>query len=284
MAIDGEDSGIDFNIDYHSPPLTLATFNILAPCYFRKGGTLESADKEAYEKRHEQILNTIIDLNLSKEGGTEYVDIWALQEFWFKPSFVKMYEDHLTERGYSHSYLQRDSGRREDGLAVFFNNKKLELIETSSLLHDEVGHRVALLLDFRLKEKNGRFILITTHLTFPHSHYDEQILRMEQIETITSGLDSYISKNNLKGISVLLCGDLNSPVKKKDPVYIHLTDTCKFSSTYKSLHGNDAGCTHYNHLRQEASADFIFLRNPKEKKSRDRLIELNPITAFLHPR
>lgn len=104
-----------------------------------------------------------------------------------------------------------------DGLACL-TKKRFNIKNVSSLVEDIVGSRVALLLELELHSSpSPPILLISTHLTFPHSKFDEITLRMRQIKQITSGIEEvrnlqvslllkHIRIRNLKQALVVLCG------------------------------------------------------------------------------
>eukprot|EP01118_Nematostelium_gracile_P011744 TRINITY_DN4219_c0_g2_i1.p1 TRINITY_DN4219_c0_g2~~TRINITY_DN4219_c0_g2_i1.p1 ORF type:complete len:226 (-),score=26.33 TRINITY_DN4219_c0_g2_i1:59-736(-) len=208
--------------------LRLLTFNILAPCYHHTDLTgLESRSKDLYIPRNKKI----IDFLLASE-----VDIICLQEFWFEGELKNLYTTSLSSK-YPQSVFLRRSGRKKDGCAIFFTPRisVTEVIE-GGIIQDDIGDRVASLVECEIDGK--RFLLTNAHLTFPHNHYDENILRLDQITQVCQGIDLFKQKHEKKTQFEIVCGDFNCPYKRRDCVSEYLESQGYYSS-YKKVHGRD---------------------------------------------
>eukprot|EP01117_Protostelium_nocturnum_P011484 TRINITY_DN4166_c0_g1_i1.p1 TRINITY_DN4166_c0_g1~~TRINITY_DN4166_c0_g1_i1.p1 ORF type:complete len:345 (+),score=115.83 TRINITY_DN4166_c0_g1_i1:1285-2319(+) len=278
--------------------LSVLAFNLLAPCYYRTGhGKVESSDVLSWKKRHSliiEMLSSFTSLSPSRSikpqpkdspsnseseslqnsdqkarNEGEKVDIFCFQEFWFEESFLSLYQNLFKDNNYAQESLRRPGGI-EDGVAIFYNANRFKKLGSKVLLKDEVGNRVGLLLHLEENytksegERGEEIVVIVTHLTFPHNHYDEQILRVKQIKEIVRNAQIYI-KESASNVPVIICGDMNSPYHKKDPVYQYITEELGFQSTFKNVNGREPGCTHFNHKHEEAAVDYIFVSNPKDK-------------------
>ncbi|KAG7380059.1 hypothetical protein PHYPSEUDO_007805 [Phytophthora pseudosyringae] len=230
--------------------LSLMTFNLLAPCYFRHGGRVESADRTAFLARAQAAIRAI---------KRERSDVVCLQEFWFEREYQRAFRRAFEPTHYVHT--AKRPGDKQDGLAVFVDRRKLELhyVENVDLV-EEAGDRVALLLHVATKWDRARaplgqrsFLVVNAHLTFPHNEMYAS-LRLNQIDRVLSAVRKYAARQQLHDVPVLLCGDFND---YNDPVY-RLVTKHGFASMFAHLHGREARITHCNHNNREVGVDFIF--------------------------
>lgn len=230
--------------------LSLMTFNLLAPCYFRHGGRLESDDKSAFLSRAQAAIHAI---------KQEQCDLVCLQEFWFNREYQRAFRHAFHPTHYLHTVKR--PGDKEDGLAVFVDKRKFELhyVENVDLV-EEAGDRVALLLHVATKWNRNdtplpqrSFLVVNSHLTFPHNQMYAS-LRLNQIDRVLTAVRKYIAKQELHDVPVLLCGDFND---YNDPVY-RLVTKHGFASMFAHTHGREARITHCNHNNREVGVDFIF--------------------------
>lgn len=72
--------------------VVVATFNVLAPCYSAKEGGHQAArrPREWVPRQRVCVLPAIADLR---------ADVICLQEFWFSPSFLVLYETEMARLG-----------------------------------------------------------------------------------------------------------------------------------------------------------------------------------------
>ncbi|TDH66327.1 hypothetical protein CCR75_006814 [Bremia lactucae] len=262
-------------------PLSVMTFNLLAPCYFQHGGRLESDDPASFLSRSQASICAI---------KREQCDIICLQEFWFESEY-----QHAFRHAFQPTHLVHTAkrpGDKEDGLAIFVDKRKLEVHSVENVdLIEEAGDRVALLLHVATKWNSETtplaqrsFLVVNSHLTFPHSDMYTS-LRLNQINRVLSAVRKFVARRELRNVPVLLCGDFND---YNDPVY-RLVTKHGFASIFAYLHGREAQITHCNHNNMEVSVDFIFgarLNNAqddtfvKEKPS----LQLHPVDCHLVPR
>lgn len=243
--------------------LSLMTFNLLAPCYFRHGGRVESDDPTAFLSRAQAAIHAI---------KREQCDLVCLQEFWFNREYQRAFRAAFHPTHYLHSVKR--PGDKQDGLAVFVDKRKFELhyVENVDLV-EEAGDRVALLMHVATKWNRARaplpqrsFIVVNSHLTFPHNDMYAS-LRLNQIDRVLSAVRKYIARQDLHDVPVLLCGDFND---YNDPVY-RLVTKHGFASMFAQLHGREARITHCNHNNREVGVDFIFgarLESPRSRRTR----------------
>ncbi|CAI5700460.1 hypothetical protein KXD40_007213 [Peronospora effusa] len=230
--------------------LSLMTFNLLAPCYFRHGGRVESEDKTSFLARAQAAIQAI---------KHEQCDIVCLQEFWFNREYQRAFQQAFQPTHYLHT--AKRPGNKEDGLAMFVDKRKFELhyVENVDLVED-AGDRVALLMHVATKWNRNTarlsqrsFIVVNSHLTFPHTHMYAS-LRLNQIDRVLAAVRKYVARQKLQDVPVLLCGDFND---YDDPVYRLVTKN-GFASMFAHLHGREARITHCNHNNREVGVDFIF--------------------------
>ncbi|GMF15598.1 unnamed protein product [Phytophthora lilii] len=226
------------------------TFNLLAPCYFRHGGRVESEHKAAFLARAQAAIHAI---------KREQCDLVCLQEFWFNREYQRAFRHAFHPTHYLHTVKR--PGDKQDGLAVFVDKRKFELhyVENVDLV-EEAGDRVALLLHVATKWNRARtplpqrsFLVVNSHLTFPHNQMYAS-LRLNQIDRVLSAVRKYMARQDLHDVPVLLCGDFND---YNDPVY-RLVTKHGFASMFAHMHGREARITHCNHNNREVGVDFIF--------------------------
>lgn len=151
----------------------ITTFNILAPCYKNS----ESLEEKLWSKRNTKIISFLENLN---------TDIICLQEFWIKePKFVKLYENTLKKQYPAMHFLNRTGGKK-DGVAIFVRSN-LKVEEVREIVFNDEGDRVALFMRIVEPISKQHFILVNTHLTFPHNYFDREILRKNQIVNLCLG-------------------------------------------------------------------------------------------------
>ena len=121
--------------------MRVLSFNLLAPCYFRHGGQIESQHPSFYLKRAKALLAPML--------AVQY-DLLVLQEYWFHPTFTSFIKSHLDDK-YDSYFLQRP-GEKEDGLAFFVLKETLQVKSVTKKVFDRAGERVALLLQLSHKE------------------------------------------------------------------------------------------------------------------------------------
>ncbi|OQS00206.1 hypothetical protein THRCLA_06138 [Thraustotheca clavata] len=235
--------------------LSVVSFNLLAPCYFRHGGRLEATDSSLYMRRLQALVSPL---------KAEKSSVMCLQEYWFKDEYMKSFESHFP--GFS-CHLAKRPGLKEDGLAIFIDESKLTIHNFTHLDFDKAGDRVAMLMHLSIQPDlleshthsfmERSFLLINTHLTFPHSDIN-RLMRMSQIQTMLKAVQDYQEKEHLENCPVVMCGDFNDIY---DPVHDLVIEN-GFRSVFSYVHGREAKITHCNHNNSEVGVDFIFCSNP----------------------
>ena len=185
---------------------------------------------------------------------TEECDIVCVQEYWFESSYQNLFKQTLGKSYHIHTL--QSPGSNEDGLAIF-TKKHLQIESITDLSFDMAGERVAILMHLLIDQVP--FILVNSHLTFPHSDLN-RLVRLQQIQTT---LDA-ISTKRIEDCPVLMCGDFND---QRDPVHHCILDH-GYASAFCTVHGRDAHVTHCNHNHGEVGVDFIFMHNAPNAKVR----------------
>ncbi|CEG38734.1 Transcriptional effector CCR4-related protein [Plasmopara halstedii] len=237
--------------------LSLMTFNLLAPCYFRHGGRLESDYSTSFLARAQAAISAI---------KREKCDVICLQEFWFDHDYQCAFRQAFQRTHQIHTVKR--PGDKQDGLAIFVDKSKLEVHNVESVdLVEEAGDRVALLLHVATKWNRKivplsqrSLLIVNSHLTFPHSDMYTS-LRLNEINRVLLAMRKLVTNH-------------------------------KFYSIFAHLHGREARITHCNHNNSEVSVDFIFSNRIKigqEIKGdgivRDNsILHLQPVDCHLVPR
>ncbi|KAF0695425.1 Aste57867_13774 [Aphanomyces stellatus] len=262
--------------------LKVLSFNLLAPCYFRHGGRLEATDARQYMGRLGALVEPL---------KREHCSIMCLQELWFEESYMRTFQSHFPDFS---CYASKRPGLKEDGLAIFIDHSQLTIHNFRQLDFDKAGERVAMLMHLSFVPSalpshthsfmERSFLLVNTHLTFPHSDIN-RIMRMSQIETMIRAIHEYQEKERLEQCPVIMCGDFNDIY---DPVH-NLVLGHGFQSVFSEVHGREAKITHCNHNNSEVGVDFIFCTNPSATERRqhhvhEKRLVLDPKSCDLLPR
>ena len=197
--------------------LKVVSFNILAPCYKRLkdgSGLMEAEHKDMYLERNQAICQQLLDTK---------ADVICLQEFWCgSPETRKLYKDLLCGPkggGYTLKELRRTSHwrQRDDGLACLVRDDRLVIQDTRHILFHDCGDRVAQMLLLALRPPKGspkntpsqQFIVVNTHLLFPHNEYSTKI-RLREMAKILGFVDFY----RVRELCSTICGrsDVRLPV------------------------------------------------------------------------
>eukprot|EP01112_Ceratiomyxa_fruticulosa_P018912 TRINITY_DN6118_c0_g1_i1.p1 TRINITY_DN6118_c0_g1~~TRINITY_DN6118_c0_g1_i1.p1 ORF type:complete len:334 (-),score=61.55 TRINITY_DN6118_c0_g1_i1:140-1141(-) len=228
---------------------TICTFNILSPCY----NANETFD--GYMSRNKKIIEDVILPTTP--------DILCLQEFQLSdaPKLGELYDTALSPL-YDFSSLQR-TGKKKDGLVIYTLKTRIRVQKSTLLKFFDPGNRVALMLELTL-DGCVPLIAANVHLTFPHNIFDEK-LRLTQIVQVTKTINDQLSiKGEKEKFPVIIAGDFNSPLHpllKTDPVVDHLEFDQYINTFYLGRDKKDKPVTHFNHNREENSADHIWFKN-----------------------
>lgn len=164
------------------------------------------------------------------------------------------------------------------GLLTAVHRDYFRILNYRELLFNDFGDRVAQLLHveslvpFWQNRNNNiqqQILIVNTHLLFPHN-YSVCIVRLHQVYKILQYVESYQKEYNLNSMPTILCGDWNG--SKRGHVYKFLRSQ-GFVSSYDSAHqytDSDADAhkwvSHRNHRGNICGVDFIWLRNPDNRR------------------
>ena len=155
--------------------MSVLTYNLLAPCYYRCAGRQrESSDAARFLARWSRCI-----------AAVRVADVMAFQEVWFaEPRCIAIiraaFPDHTLHM------LRRPRGK-EDGVAVLVRSS-IAVTHRGEFCFQAGGRRVALALALRI---GGRSIVVcTTHLTFPHREFDAA-MRLRQAALLVELLDRF---------------------------------------------------------------------------------------------
>lgn len=199
----------------------ITSLNVLAPCYNKifidgSNAAIEANDPSRFIARHQSICAKLLECNS---------DVICLQEFWVSNADLqKVYETTLCDQGgYVMKSIRRTShwGEREDGLAIFVRNSSIEIQDVQNILFHDCGDRVALLLLLAIRPTipnalPQQFIVINTHLLFPHNSYSTNI-RLREATKILGFVELYRQRELCTTICnradvrlpVIVAGDFN---------------------------------------------------------------------------
>lgn len=267
--------------------LEITTFNLLAPCYKSIKNTSScSLNKKKLENEDENLwvrraLNT---LNFMDNHIYPSSSIIALQEFWITNSkYFSLFQNSFFQEKYQLFLLKRPDSK-QDGVATLIKRDIFDVLGTDSQFVCRENGRVALFLLLRHRITGTTFLVINTHLSFPHDINDR--LQVLQIKRIISSVDKYLLKMNIFNCTSILIGDFNA--EKFSAVYNHLEDSGYLSCSdsiiaskdtfltsiphdgichnYDLTHGRGKYVTHRNHLQQEVGVDHIFIKQQQQQQ------------------
>jgi Ca2+-binding EF-hand superfamily protein len=156
------------------------------------------------------------------------------------------------------------------------NGDRLVVQDTKDILFHDCGDRVAqmLLLAIRSDDNSDlyqQFMLVNTHLLFPHNQYSTKI-RLREMTKIMGFTETYrqrelcttvCGRSDVK-IPIIICGDFNGSPKGEVYKYVK-------SQNYKSIYEDcdviplDKAITHRSHLNKNVLVDHIMFLNPADQ-------------------
>ena len=243
--------------------LSIASFNLLAPCYKRlsqeySGKTpRESSQQIIWEERAKKTLE-FFELFLFPD-----IQIIGVQEFWVAPSYQSIFRNYCDSYGYTLHCLQR-TGIKADAVA-FMVHESLEVMAHQDVHLCSISDRVALLLWVRDRKSAIDLVVANTHLSFPHSDFD-RFNQLRQIYYLTDAIDTFAKSHGIEGVDKIVLGDFN--VVDKSGVCDHLRLCGYLSSLQLRPPEASSGCaldmsrlvTHRNHRKEEVGVDHIFIK------------------------
>lgn len=273
---------------------------------------MESEFEEIWSDRMHKICGLLKNTN---------ADIICLQEFWSgSPKLRDIFLKELCNSsvGYSLQELRRTSHWRirDDGLAIFVKDSKSSKVgrimvqDSREILFHDCGDRVAQMLLLAIQPPEScsplknevipyqQFILVNTHLLFPHNKYSSNI-RLREVTKILGFVESYRQRelcSTICGrsdvrIPVILTGDFNGSPGGKVCNYLrsqNFRSASEVSNRFRSMNftendfehngmTRDSNVTaypgkqgkswisHRSHLRKYVAVDHTFFLNPSEE-------------------
>ncbi|CAE7850195.1 unnamed protein product [Symbiodinium microadriaticum] len=209
------------------------------------------------------------------------------EEHWFDPEHQKVYEELAQKHGYRYESLQRSGwncdGPSEDGIAILVKSETFDVVERHDVHFHAYGipqDRVALLLclsDRRRPRGVAPLGVMCTHLTFPHSHYDERARQAQ----ILACLDA-CERHTPPGTPFVFAGDFNGP---SDDAVSERLKKAHFQNAWDELFGSPCRVTHCDHRGNQFASDHVWLRGDLQPLSSKLLPEgTSDDTAMLRPR
>lgn len=218
-----------------APPMTITTFNVLAPCYkrfYQPDGTvvMESQDMATALDRQTRVLDFLANTSS---------DVLCLQEFWHANDATRLlYETRLRDAGYA-LHVTKRTGNRPDGLLTAVRKKSFLVVEAKDVLFNDCGDRVATLLHLRRRvvgdgddvinisandtsqgsvvPSHEDLLVVNTHLLFPHNA-NSTLIRLRESFKILEYLHAYQTSatravvdngGSSRRLPVVMCGDFN---------------------------------------------------------------------------
>lgn len=235
--------------------LSVATFNVLAPCY--KGvanGDLESNHPELFTRRHTAIAQFI------KSMGP--LDVLCLQEFWFNKDVQNIYKDTL--EGSHQLFPFKRPFYKQDGLMIAVA-KHITVKDSRYITFEDRGLRCAILLHVQIPGPTEDAapvdcIIANTHLTFPHDDHDERV-RCKQGKYLRETLTRYsIERCGNPDMATIVMGDFNGVADTQLSVDYKENG---FHSSFAKVNSREAEVSHRSHRGDEVGVDFVWMNNPE---------------------
>lgn len=202
-----------------------SSWNLLAPCWKRTSYGREAENHEEWNDRLYRTLEQILQLNS---------DIICLQELWFEEEYLEKFMEAVGETYMV--YTLKRVHNKPDGLAVLIKKNIFPMPKALGFDFNDFGSRVGLVLVWE------SFVLLNTHLTFPHDNEYDKKIRISQVLDIKSILDEYSTKQQL------VVGDLNGSIYDnavsllmKEAYLYPMIEHCDFV-THVSHRGDEMAC------------------------------------------
>lgn len=194
----------------------IVTFNMLAPCYkrtfFRSVRSRESSETNKWFIRAQQTVQFL------QQEICSTATIVALQEFWLQEEYYSIFRHIFEKEGFEVRYLRR-TGSKTDSVALLIRKNIFEILGSENINLCGQNDRVALLLWLQHKSTGRYFIVVNTHLSFPHSVFDK-MAQVRQMQTVTEAIDRFALRYHISTSTRIILGDFN--VENQSPVCDHL--------------------------------------------------------------
>ncbi|KAE9034070.1 hypothetical protein PR003_g8786 [Phytophthora rubi] len=259
-----------------SQKLLVMTYNVLAQCYVRSSFFPYCKSSELRWKNRSKNLEAVFASSLPVSP-----DVICLQEV---DNYAEFWAGAMKKLGYDGLFMKKTS-TKPDGVAVFWNAKKLKVKESTHVSLDlpngdeaDIDHEllsrssqrgsVGAVVHLEHVDTPLDFVVATTHLFWDPMQEDVKLLQsrrmLRAIEAFTAALDA--------SIPIIFSGDFNSLPDSK--VYNFITKINHFSSAY-AQYGPD-GEPAFTNVNGDAKTDdgklvprfvgtldYIFYRSPR---------------------
>ncbi|ETI34838.1 hypothetical protein F441_18596 [Phytophthora nicotianae CJ01A1] len=259
-----------------SQKLVVMTYNVLAQCYVRSTFFPYCESSELRWKNRSKKLEAVFASSLPVSP-----DVICLQEV---DNYKEFWAGMMKKLGYGGLFVKKTS-TKPDGVAVFWNEKKLKVKESEEISLDspsgdesDIDHEllsrastrgsVGAIVHFEHLETQLKFIVATTHLFWDPMQEDVKLLQsrrmLRAIEEFTSSLDA--------STPIIFAGDFNSLPDSK--VYSFITSKSHYRSAYAQYESD--GEPKFTNVNGDAETDdgkmvprfvgtldYIFYRSPR---------------------
>lgn len=255
--------------------LRVATFNMLAPVHKSAGPEVREGECEwLWMPRGRQAVQFIAK-------ALKGCDVICLQEFWFEPAWVELFEQMLgsyvlltARRSGLHPH---DGSKRSDGVATLVCRKTHE-VEESRRVEFEDG-RVALVTSLIQRDRTRLVVsfvslpcndspcqVANVHLPYP-SNIAAKAKQERQVRAIADAVDALCWNSGAPTLGVV-AGDFNC--RAEDPAALWLEKSgwvdCAKACALKNLASGvggvtEVGVTHKTHTGDLLRCDHLFARD-----------------------
>jgi len=189
---------------------------MLAPCYkrtfFRSIRSRESTEAEKWFIRAQEAVQFL------RQEICTTATIIALQEFWLQEEYYSIFRQVFETEGFEVKYLRR-TGAKTDAVALLIRKNVFDILGSENISLCGQNDRVALLLWLQHKLTGRHFVVVNTHLSFPHSVFDK-MSQVRQMQTVTEAIDRFALRYRILRSTRIILGDFN--VENQSPVCEHL--------------------------------------------------------------
>jgi endonuclease/exonuclease/phosphatase family metal-dependent hydrolase len=188
----------------------VATFNLLAPCFKR----METIDPMTGLMHREDIYHQLWTdreaktLEFFQKHIITNTSVIALQEYWLDQRYARVFEAWLVQNGFKLEQLAR-TGEQRDAVALAVKTSDFEIVARDDISLCSQSDRVALLLLLLHKQTRKYILCASTHLSFPHSIFD-QLNQVTQMRTLIDRMRAFAGTRGLESFySSIIMGDFN---------------------------------------------------------------------------
>ncbi|KAG6970902.1 hypothetical protein JG688_00004660 [Phytophthora aleatoria] len=260
---DGAPTGI-------SQKLQVMTYNVLAQCYVRSSFFPYCESSELRWKNRSKKLEAVFASSLPVSPDVICLQVAKLFHSWLcatvrvdVDNYKDFWADAMKKLGYEGLFVKKTS-TKPDGVAVFWNAKKLKVKESMQVSLDlpngdesDIDHEllsrasargsVGAIVHFEHLETQLEFVVATTHLFWDPMQEDVKLLQsrrtLRAIEGFVTTLDA--------STPIIFSGDFNSLPDSK--VYSFITNKNHFRSAY--AHYDSDGEPKFTNVNGDAKTD-----------------------------